>query len=357
LYKQLSLEAAVQLDGIHHITCITGDAPRNLDFYVRVLGLRLAKKTVNQDDPTVYHLFYADDGGSPGADLTFFEYPGARPGRDGDGMIHRISLRVGGGGRAGGSDSLAFWAGRLEREGIGGERAGDDALRFADPEGLGLELLVDDSGDAPLTASAPDIPAEHALRGFAGVRAYSANPAQSTALLRDVLGFEPLGDARAGRANGSADSSARGAGAGPVAGGGGSPDEVREWVSRGPRRGGFYGYDRAPAERGIGGAGTVHHIAWTAEDEDIEAWDERYRAAGRHTSGLVDRFYFRSVYSREPSGVLFEIATRGPGFATDEAAEEIGRRLALPPKLEHLREQIEATLTPLPADPRASRVG
>jgi len=334
----------VQLDGIHHITCITGDAPRNVDFYVRVLGLRLAKKTVNQDDPTVYHLFYADDRGSPGADLTFFEYPNARPGRDGAGMIHRIAFRVGGGALAGGSASLDFWTARLEGEGLAVERDGD-SLRFADPEGLGLELVVDDSGDEPLTASAPDVPAEHALRGFAGVRAYSADPAQSTALLRDVLGFEPLDDG------------SRGADAGHVAGGGGSPGGIREWVSRGPRRGGFYGYDPAPEERGIGGAGTVHHIAWTAEDEDIEAWDERYRAAGRHTSGLVDRFYFRSVYSREPSGVLFEIATRGPGFAADEAPEEIGRRLSLPPKLEHLREQIEASLTPLPSDPRASRVG
>jgi glyoxalase family protein len=318
LYKQLLEEAAVQLDGIHHITCITGDAPRNVDFYVRVLGLRMAKKTVNQDDPTVYHLFYADDRGSPGADLTFFEYPNARPGRDGAGMIHRIAFRVGG------AAALDFWAARLEGEGLAISREGD-SLRFADPEGLGLELVADDSGDEPLIAAAPDIPAEHALRGFAGARAYSADPAQSAALLRDVLGFEQVeGD--------------------------------REWVSRGPRRGGFYGYDQAPEERGIGGAGTVHHIAWTSEDEDIEAWDQRYVAAGRHTSGLVDRFYFRSVYSREPSGVLFEIATRGPGFAADEPAEEIGRRLSLPPKLEHLREQIESSLTPLPADPRASRV-
>ncbi len=313
----------MQLDGIHHITCITGDAPRNVDFYVRVLGLRMAKKTVNQDDPSVYHLFYADDRGSPGADLTFFEYPNARPGRDGAGMIHRIAFRVGG------AAALDYWAARLEGEGLAVERVGDGALRFADPEGLGLELLVDDSGDEQLVAAAPDIPEQHALRGFAGVRAYSADPAASTALLRDVLGFDPQD-------------------------GGGT--DASEWVSRGPRRGGSYGYDQAPEERGIGGAGTVHHIAWTAEDEDIEAWDERYRAAGRHTSGLVDRFYFRSVYSREPSGVLFEIATRGPGFSADEAPEELGRRLSLPPKLEHLREQIEASLTPLPADPRGARV-
>jgi glyoxalase family protein len=303
---------AVQLDGIHHITCITGDAPRNVDFYVRVLGLRMVKKTVNQDDPTVYHLFYADDQGSPGADLTFFEYPGARPGRAGAGMIHRIALRVAD------EAALDFWAKRLEGEGIASERV-DDALRFADPEGLGLELTIDDGDDPPLVAAAPDVPAAHALRGFAGVRAYAAEPARSTQLLRDVLGFV---------------------------------EQDGRWLSRGPRRHGFYAYDAAPEERGIGGAGTVHHIAWASEDADIEAWDERYARAGRQTSGLVDRFYFRSVYSREPSGVLFEIATLGPGFAADEPQEELGRRLALPPKLEHLRAQIEPALTPLP-DPRA----
>jgi glyoxalase family protein len=304
----------VQLDGIHHITAITGDAPRNVDFYVRVLGLRMVKKTVNQDDPTVYHLFYADEQGSPGADLTFFEYPGAQRGRAGAGMVHRIALRVAG------SEALDFWAKRLDAEGIASERA-DGALRFADPEGLGLELIVDDSGDAPLSASAPDVPAEHALRGFAGVHAYAAEPQGSVRLLEDVLGFTADGEHR--------------------------------WTVRGPRRGGFYAYDAAPAERGIGGAGTVHHIAFAAEDEDIDAWERRYEQAGRQTSGLVDRFYFKSVYSREPSGVLFEIATLGPGFSADEPAAELGRRLALPPKLEHLRAQIEATLTPLP-DPRAS---
>jgi glyoxalase family protein len=304
----------VQLDGIHHITAITGDAPGNVGFYVRVLGMRLVKKTVNQDDPTVYHLFYADEQGSPGADLTFFEYPGARRGQAGAGMVHRISLRVAG------TAALDFWAARLAAESIETERD-ETSLRFADPEGLGLELLADHAADAPLTADAPDIPAEHALRGFAGVRAYSAAPARSTALLQDVLGFEPDGE--------------------------------RRWVVHGPRRSGFYAYDPAPDERGIGGAGTVHHIAFAAEDDEIEAWNERYERAGRQTSGLVDRFYFKSVYAREPSGVLFEIATLGPGFSADEPQEELGRRLALPPKLEHLRTQIEGALTPLP-DPRTS---
>jgi glyoxalase family protein len=317
----------VQLDGIHHITAITGDAPRNVDFYVRVLGMRLVKKTVNQDDPSVYHLFYADEQGSPGADLTFFEYPGARPGRAGAGMVHRIALRVGA------PAALDFWAARLAREGIATERDGE-RLRFADPEGLGFELVVDDSGDAPLSAEAPDVPAEHALRGFAGVRAYSAAPARSVQLLRDVLGFAAA-DGEAGE-------------------GGADAEGGTSWTLRGPRRGSFYAYDVAPQEHGVGGAGTVHHIAWAAENDDIAAWDERLVRADRQTSGIVDRYYFRSVYSREPSGVLFEIATLGPGFSADEPVEQLGRRLALPPKLEHLREQIEATVTPLP-DPRGAR--
>jgi glyoxalase family protein len=308
----------VQLDGIHHITAITGDAPGNVDFYVRVMGLRLVKKTVNQDDPTVYHLFYADDAGSPGADLTFFEYPGARPGRAGAGMIHRIALRVAG------PEALDFWERRLEGEGIAVERH-EACVRFADPEGLGLELLVDETPDAPLRASAPDIPAEHALRGFAGVRAYSADPERSRALLADVLGFAAAGDHE-------------GEGA---------------WEVRGPRRGGFYAYDAAPAEPGVGGAGTVHHIAFASEDDEHEGWLRRVTDVGVRTSGIVDRFYFRSIYFREPSGVLFELATLSPGFSADEAPGSLGERLSLPPAFEHLRAQIEATVRPLP-NPRAA---
>ncbi|WP_343075537.1 ring-cleaving dioxygenase [Conexibacter arvalis] len=310
----------MQLEGIHHISSITGDAPRNVDFYVRVLGLRMVKKTVNQDDPTVYHLFYADEQGSPGADLTFFEYPGARRGRAGAGMIHTIVLRVGS------EASLDFWRLRLADEQIDSERVGEGpgSLRFADPEGLGYELVVDESGDEPLTAVSPDIPAEHAIRGFAGVRAYSAAPERSAPLLRDVLGF--ISD----------------------------HDDQLHWEARGERRGGFYAYDPAPAERGLQGAGTVHHVAFASYDDDIEAWEERVTKAGRHTSGLVDRFWFRSVYFREPSGVLFELATLGPGFTSDEPLERLGESLVLPPRLEPLRAQIEPALTPLP-NPRAAR--
>ena len=167
----------MRFEGIHHVTCITGDAPGNVDFYTGVLGLRLVKKTVNQDDPTVYHLFYADEDGSAGADITFFEYPGARRGRAGDGMVHTVSFRVGS------SEALTFWQARLEAGGIATTLEGD-RLRFEDPEGLGLELVVSRIGDEPLTASHPETPAEHALQGFDGVRAFASRPEASPSCSR-----------------------------------------------------------------------------------------------------------------------------------------------------------------------------
>jgi glyoxalase family protein len=303
----------MNLDGIHHITAITGDAPRNLDFYTRVLGLRLVKKTVNQDDPTVYHLFYADEKGSPGADLTFFEYPGARRGRAGAGMVHRIVSRVGS------EAALDFWAERLAREGVAVDRE-PGRLRFADPEGLGHELAVVETDDEPLVAEHPEIPAELALQGFDGVRAFSADPERSRKLLEETLAFRPAGDG---------------------------------WEVRGERRGSWYAYDSPPGETGIPGAGTVHHVAWASTMEDHEAWQRAAAAAGMHPTPVIDRFWFRSVYFREPSGVLFEIATIGPGFAVDEDPAHLGEALILPPKFEHLRERVERALTPLPA-PRAS---
>ena len=296
----------MNLDGIHHITAITGDAQRNVDFYVGVLGLRLVKKSVNQDDPTVYHLFYGDEDAHPGLDLTFFEYPGAAPGRAGDGMVHRVVWRVAS------ADALDFWAGRLAEHEIETER--DDAgLRFRDPEGLEHELLVADVSDDPLVAEHPEIPAEHALQGFHAVRAYSSDPERSRGLL-EALGFETAGDA---------------------------------WEARGPRRGGLYHYDAPPAERGIQGAGTVHHVAWSSEDEDHEAWRERAQQGGGRPTPVIDRHYFRSIYFREPSGVLFEIATRSPGFTVDEELEHLGEKLSIPPFLEGRRSEIEATVKPL----------
>jgi glyoxalase family protein len=304
----------VSLEGIHHITAITGDAPRNVEFYAGVLGLRLVKKTVNQDDPTVYHLFYADEVGSPGSDITFFEYPGARPGRAGAGMVHRIVWRVAS------EDAITFWEERLRNEGVGVSRE-NGALRFHDPEGLDLELAVVRTEDDPLVADHPEIPAEVALQGFDGVRVFTANPDVSRAFLEQALGFKGTGDSA--------------------------------YELRGESRGSFYVYDQT-SERGVAGAGTVHHVAWSSPPEEHEAWRARVIEAGGSPTPVIDRFYFRSIYFREPSGVLFELATIGPGFTTDEPLEHLGERLSLPPAFEHLRERVEPVLTPLP-NPRERR--
>jgi len=283
-----------------------------------VLGLRMVKKTVNQDDPTVYHLFYADEEGSPGADITFFEYPGARRGRAGTGMVHTITFRLAS------EEALDFWESRLGAEGVS-TRRGEGRLGFDDPEGLGLELAVVATGDPPLVAQHLEIPAEHALQGFDSVRAFAAAPDASRGLLEGTLGFTPAGE--------------------------------HTWEARGAVRGGLYAYDPPPASgAGIPGAGTVHHVAWASNMDEQDAWLQTVRSAGAHASGIIDRFWFRSIYFREPSGVLFEIATLGPGFTIDEDADHLGEALILPPAFEHLRAQIEPVLTPLP-DPRASWVG
>ena len=307
----------MHFEGIHHVTCITGDAPNNVDFYTRVLGLRMVKKTVNQDDPTAYHLFYADEEGSPGADITFFEYPDARRGRAGAGMVHTIAFRVSS------NDALDFWAARLGAEGISTRRA-EGRLGFDDPEGLGLELTVVSTADAPLVAHHPDVPARYALQGFDSVRAFSVNPEASRRLLEETLGFVPTGSG--------------------------------SWEVRGAVRGGHYAYDPPPSSAaGIPGAGTVHHVAFASNTDEQDAWLDTVRNAGQPASGVIDRFWFRSIYFREPSGVLFEIATLGPGFTIDEGADHLGEALILPPAFEHLREKIEPALTPLP-DPRAAWV-
>ncbi len=304
----------MRLDGIHHVTCITGDAPGNVTFYAGVLGLRLVKKTVNQDDPTVYHLFYADERGSPGADITFFEYPGAHRGRAGDGMVHTVSWRVAS------EAALDFWERRLAGAATQTARS-EGRLGFADPEGLGLELVVRETNDSPLVAAHPEIPGDVALQGFDGVRAFAGSPEVSRTALETTLGFAPEGS--------------------------------ETWEVRGETRGGLYGYDAPPADRGNGGAGTVHHVAFATQTAEHEAWWQAVAAAGLQPSPIIDRFWFRSVYFREPSGVLFELATLGPGFSVDEDLAHLGEKLILPPAFEHLRERVEPKLTPLP-DPRAS---
>jgi glyoxalase family protein len=219
------------------------------------------------------------------------------------------------------SDALDFWEKRLSGDGLQVERQ-DTRLEFKDPEGLCLELRVVSTGDEPLIAEHPEIPRELALQGFDGVRAYSADPERSRGLLEGALGFT-------------------------------SSDEG--WEVRGDRRGSFYVYDDPPDAPGIQGAGSVHHVAFASTIEDHPGWRDRAIEGGAHPTPVIDRFYFRSIYFREPSGVLFEIATLGPGFAIDEDPEHLGEKISLPPPLEHLRERIEPALTPL-TNPRQNRV-
>jgi glyoxalase family protein len=305
----------MRLDGINHITAITGDAPRNVDFYTGVLGLRLVAKTVNQDDPTVYHLFYADEDGTAGSDLTFFEYPGAAPGRVGAGCVYRVVWRVGSG------ESLSFWAERLASLEIARTIAADGAVLFSDPEGLEHELLVEDVPDAPLSARHPDIPPEHALLGFAGARAYSIREPASRELLVDRLAATVV--------------------------------DQHTLELRGEHRGGRIAFDPPPDGRLSQGAGSIHHIAWGTTVAEHPRWHQQLQAAGVPTTPVIDRHFFHSIYFREPGGILYEIADDGPGFADGQPLSELGRKVILPPWLERDRAQIEARLTPLP-DPRGA---
>jgi glyoxalase family protein len=304
---------SMKLEGIHHITAITADAQSNVDFYAGTMGLRLVKKTVNQDNPSVYHLFFADEKGSAGSDLTFFEFPGVPPGRAGGGDVHRIVWRIAS------HEAIDFWEGRLGAAGIATERL-ENGLRFSDPEGLEHELAAVEVGDEPLIADHPEVPAEVALRGFHAVRAYSDAPDASARLL-EALEFERLdGD---------------------------------DWEARGSTRGGLYLYDVPPQETARQGAGSVHHVAWASTLDEHEAWRERAISAGARPTPVIDRFYFRSIYFREPSGVLFEIATLGPGFTVDEPLEHLGEKLSLPPDFEHLRDEVEPNLRPV-VNPRTN---
>lgn len=304
----------MKLDGMHHLTMITGDAPRNVEFYADALGLRMVKKTVNFDAPDAYHLYFGDEEGSPGSILTWFEFVGARPGRAGAGMIHTIELGVPT------EASLDFWASRLTEKGYESTRT-DRTLAFADPDGLRLELVIADERNAPLQAVHPDIPAEHAIAGVEGARAFIGRGTDTDRpLLTDTLGFTELADG--------------------------------EYRLDGDTRHFRWAYD-ATREGGIQGAGTVHHIAWHSRDEDHVAWQQRVAGAGMHVTPVIDRDYFLSIYFRQPQGVLFEIATTSPGFAVDEDPDHLGEELRLPSQHEHLRPQLERLLTPL-ANPRTA---
>jgi glyoxalase family protein len=305
----------MKLDGLHHITMITGDAQRNVEFYAELLGLRLVKTTVNFDAPEAYHLYFGDETGAPGSILTWFEFAGAARGRPGDGMIHTIQLGVGSAG------ALDFWAQRLREGGYESERT-EAALRFSDYDGLAFELVVASGENPPLVAVHPEVPAERAIVGVQGARAYATDPSGAAGLLTTSLGFTGSGDG--------------------------------EYRLVGEHRQFDWGYDPAPAERGRPGAGSVHHIAWASPDQDQLTWQQRVRDAGANVTEVRDRDYFKSIYFREPRGILFEIATLSPGFAVDEDADRLGEELRLPKMHEHLRPQLLRSLTPI-VNPRARR--
>jgi glyoxalase family protein len=301
------MEDQMKLEGLHHITMITGDAQKNVAFYADVLGLRLVKKTVNFDQPEAYHLYFGDETGAPGSILTWFEFPGAAPGVAGAGDIHTLQLGVGS------PAALDFWAQRLDDQGYASVRTAD-TLRFTDYDGLRFELVVADDGNPPLRAAHPDIPAEHAILGLEGARAYGTFHNVEENLLTDVLGFEYLGEG--------------------------------EYRLQGEARHFHWAYD-PPEQMGRQGAGSVHHIAWASQDDDHLRWQQRVRDAGGFVTDVRDRDYFDAIYFREPRGVLFEIATLGPGFAIDEDPEHLGEALRVPKMHEHLREHLEHTLTPV----------
>jgi glyoxalase family protein len=320
----------MKLDGLHHVTMITADAPACVDFYADVLGLRLVKKTVNFDAPDVYHLYFGDETGAPGSILTWFEFPDAAPGRPGAGMIHRLELGVAS------AESLAFWEERLGARGHESRREGE-ALHFADYDGLDFALVPAAAGNEPLRATHPEIPAEHAITGIEGARAYGlgGDGEARCRLLAETLGFES--DPTAANLAGS------------DADGGPQPDAYRV---AGEHRAFRWAYDAPPESPGIQGAGGVHHIAFACRDEDQLDWRRAVGEAGAAVTEVLDREYFESIYFREPEGVLFEIATLAPGFAVDEDADHLGEALKLPPQYEDNRTLLEERLTPLPTPRR-----
>ena len=315
----------MQLTGIHHVTAVSADAPGNHAFYTGVLGMRLVKKTVNQDDVTAYHLFYADKHGSPGTDLTFFDWP-APPERRGGRTVTLTGLRVAGEG------VLDWWREHLASAGVSvaepTTRDGRGVLDFTDPEGQRL-ALVDDGGTGPAHPwEKSPVPAERQIRGLGPITLTVPELAPTAAVLTEVMGMRAVRDYPD-----------------PV-----SPNHRVHVFEMGEGGAGAELHVAVRPDLTVArpGAGGVHHIAFRApDDREHRAWVKRLASFGVPNSGVVDRFYFRSLYFREPGGILFEIATDGPGFAADEPAETMGTKLALPPAFEPHRRDIEAGLKPL----------
>ena len=314
----------MQLTGIHHLTAVSADASGNHAFYTKTLGMRLVKKTVNQDDVSAYHLFYADALASPGSDITFFDWPVGRE-RRGTHSITRTALRVAGEG------TLDWWKKRFEAEGVRHaeivERDTRLVLDFEDFEGQRLSLVDDGGAGAAHPWDRSPVPAEYQIRGLGPITMSVPDLKPTDLVVRRVLNMEQV---REYRTPDTADSRT----VVYQMGQGGAAAELHVAVQP----------DLQPAGQG---AGAVHHVAFRIPDADYEAWADRLNQVRLPSSGPVDRFYFRSLYFREPNGVLFEIATDGPGFATDEAMDALGEKLSLPPFLEGRRKQIEANLKPL----------
>ena len=304
------------VNGLHHITAIAGPAQENLDFYAGVLGMRLVKRSVNQDDPGTYHLFYADAEGHPGSDLTFFPWSQMAPARPGYGLAMEVGLEVPEG-------SLGYWNQRLERYGTHPgppeARFGDRVLAFSDPHGLAVALVERKAGRPFTPWDGSPVPQERQIRGLHGAQLWERNGSETARFLTTVLGFQELA-------------------------------AERGWTRYGfPDTAGVVDLRDAPeARRGGWGIGSVHHLAWRMDDEAHQAEVRaRVAAAGAQPTPVIDRFWFKSVYFKEPGGVLFELATDGPGFAVDEDAAHLGETLVLPPWLEGQRDAIERALPPL----------
>jgi glyoxalase family protein len=304
--------------GLHHVTAIAGDPRRNADFHTRTLGLRMVKKTVNFDDPGTYHLYYGDAAGSPGSIITFFPWPGASPGRAGLGQAVETAYLIPEG-------SVSFWVGRLVALGVPHQapvrRFGRTVISFRDPDGMHLELVGDPAAAGMPGHAGGDVPAEHAIRGFAGVTLWVADPAPTARVLTEAFGYRAAGE----------------------------DDGRHRYTASGDGLGLWVDLRVAPGFlRGASGAGTIHHVAFRARDDEQQAaMVQALAGLGLRATEQVDRNYFRSVYFREPGGVLFEIATDAPGFAVDEMPDSLGSKLMLPPWLEPHRAQVEAALPPL----------
>lgn len=307
------------ISGLHHVTAIASDPQRNLDFYVGTLGLRLVKRTINFDDPGTYHFYFGDAVGTPGTILTFFPWPGARPGTRGSGEVAATAFSIP-------ADSVPFWLERLKEQRVLAERAperfGEEVIRLRDPDGMPLELVASRADSPVETWERATVTTEHALRGFHGVTAALEGYERTARILTDVFGYRLIGE-HGNRFRFQADSEARV---------GNTLDLLCIPDGR----------------RATGGAGSVHHIAFRAKDDAEQLhWREKIVNLGLNVSPVMDRTYFHSIYFREPGGILFEIATDAPGFAVDEPSAELGEVLRLPTWLEATRSKIESLLPPI----------